>query len=286
MPRKTCVFRKRKDVNCVGPFLPLLLCIFTFIPFALFDLHPHSWHKRIWNFYNRFFFRFSLFKNLVEYFGSFRTRNRHSLPAPRALSFLLCRLRGTRSTTPLFGVCNSLASTVISKLFGYLTVIWGVLFVSNKSVWWINYIIYGTKMKICRPIIHQRVYFFGLKRYHSVKVQWWMAHYGLIVHFYDPVPGKTHDLKVYDGSHLQDIFDEDRFRNFCLFGDQVHKRDATYFVLFQEYTCSTQKKILIVFCKNQKLVVKRGSMRVIQFWQAYQRLAFLRSDYMPEGQMY
>ena len=60
----------------------------------------------------------------------------------------------------------------------------------------------GTVRPICRPGAHQRMYFNGHKRVHSLKFQAVSTPDGLITHLYGPVVGSRHDGGVFSDSGL------------------------------------------------------------------------------------
>ncbi|TGZ80821.1 hypothetical protein EX30DRAFT_297924, partial [Ascodesmis nigricans] len=69
----------------------------------------------------------------------------------------------------------------------------------------------GTVRPIARPVRRQRTYYNGWKRIHVLKYQAVVTPDGLIVHFYEPLEGRRHDIHVYRESGLQQILEQYSF---------------------------------------------------------------------------
>ena len=79
---------------------------------------------------------------------------------------------------------------------------------------------------ISRPGIHQRVFYNGHKRYHTLKFQSVVVPNGLIANSYGPVEGKRHDSGMLMDPGLLNQLQQYSFgqnqRPLCIYGDPAY----------------------------------------------------------------
>lgn len=237
-------------------------------------------------------------------------RSRHRCDRVNALALLLARLSSPKSLRELaqrFGMTShGHVSSIINATLGLVFDRWQNIIKCNERclesrLQYYSTIISrtgahldhcvgfvdGTNREMCRPTIAQGVFYSGHKHYHSYKFQSLLTPDGLISHLHGAEAGSRHDMYMFHRSGLQDLFNTDSFRGYCMFADQGYTTIGNLVAPYESTGRLTRpQREFNRSMIRPRLAVEHGFMRVSQLFPFFQRASNLKVFQMPLGRMY
>ena len=283
------------------------------VPNGLFDLEELS-DSDIW-----INFRFE--KNhilellvMLEIPSIVKLDNGMEIPGLECLCLLLRRLsypNRLNDLVPMFKRDYSILSRIIKQITRFIIGKWYYLisfpshlineeYILNcKDLFQFNHAIFGfidgTVRFMCRPGVHQKLWYNGHKRQHGLKLQSVILLNGIIIDLFGPIEGKYHDMTLLRESNiitkierLNTTFNNRReeYINLLIFGDPAYSVGTTILSPFSGVGLTSAMKNYNTYMSRHRIAVEWGFGKIVNDWSFLDYKRNLKLLLQPVGDYY
>jgi hypothetical protein len=236
---------------------------------------------------------------------------RKSIPALNALALLLARLSSSSTMYilgKLYGWSVSSFSEIVNSLARDLCERFESLICCNVPLFKSRLILFdaaiqksgcclkkcvgfvdGTCREISRPLYNQVLHYSGKVKEHCIKFQAVTTPDGLCTHLFGPFEGTKHDQTLYNASGVEELFQQQGFNSYCVFGDQGYANSGhlvSPYDTIHNQTLSAEQLEFNLSMNRARVAVEHGYMLVTQAFRLFHDHTKLKIGLVEVAKLY